>query len=129
MTENEAIKILKGAYSLLLQCRVRFENVRDYREASEEAIKALKEIQMYRDGNLNLVPSDVFKRQCEELDAYKEIGTVEEVREAVDKTKAKKIVQKEFHDVYFCECPVCNNPVHERDCYCSECGQRLESEE
>lgn len=58
MTENEAIKILKGAYSLLLQCRVRFENVRDYREASEEAIKALKEIQMYRDGNCSGVDQE-----------------------------------------------------------------------
>ena len=51
------------------------------------AITALKEIQLYKDGKLCLVPKDVYSKQCCELDAYKEIGTVEECREAVENKK------------------------------------------
>ena len=54
------------------------------------AISAITELQMYKDNKLCLVPEDVYSRQCCELDAYKEIGTVEECREAVEKQKPKK---------------------------------------
>lgn len=97
---------------------------------AETAIKALKEIQMYRDGKLSLVPTDAFKRQCEEIDAYKEIGTVEECREAVEKTKAKKV--KTIGGRYKrCSCPTCGNVVgwDFSPLNCNRCGQRLESEE
>lgn len=67
------------------------EQIPEYYEAMEMAIKALEEIQMYKDGKLCLIPADVYAKQCEELDAYKEIGTVEECRSAVEKQKAKKI--------------------------------------
>lgn len=105
MTENEVTKILKGAYSLLLQCRVSFENVHDYKEASEEAIKALEEVQEYR-----------------------KLGTVEECREAVEKTKAKKI--KYYGKSKRNNCPTCKQYLgwnYIMD-YCKYCGQRLESE-
>lgn len=53
-----------------------------YMNALDMAIEALKEIQLYKDNKLCLIPEDVYSRQCSELDAYKEIGTVEECREA-----------------------------------------------
>ena len=53
-----------------------------YMNAMDMAIEALKEIQLYKDNKLCLVPEDVYSRQCSELDAYKEIGTVEECRKA-----------------------------------------------
>ena len=54
------------------------------RESLDMAISALKEIQLYKDNKLCLIPEDVYSRQCSELDTYKEIGTVEECREAVE---------------------------------------------
>ena len=60
------------------------------RESLDMAIIALKEIQLYKDNKLCLVPEDVYSRQCGELDAYKEIGTVEECRKAVEKQKNRK---------------------------------------
>lgn len=98
---------------------------------AETAIKALKEIQMYRDGKLSLVPTDVFKRQCEEIDAYKEIGTVEECREAVEKTNGMKVTDIHVDEYYCPNCGsenLCDQGVI-GDKYCPNCGQRLESEE
>src|SRR5699024_5939777 len=67
-------------------------SLKDYterKEAFDIAISALKEIQLYKDNKLCLVPEDVYSRQCSELDAYKEIGTVEECREAAERQKPK----------------------------------------
>lgn len=89
MMENEEInkvifglqflkeKLYNGIFSDRLDCI-------DY------AIYAIKELQMYKDNKLCLVPEDVYSRQCCELDTYKEIGTVEECREAVEKQKWQK---------------------------------------
>ena len=76
MTEKEAIKDIS-------------ENIKPYvgGKSLDMAIKALEEVQMYYDGKLCLVPEDVFGRICEENDEYKEIGTVEECRAAVEKQK------------------------------------------
>lgn len=59
MTVEEAIKIIRGAWSLMCQTNIRFDFITDYREAAEIAVKALNEVQKYR-----------------------EIGTVEECRKA-----------------------------------------------
>lgn len=102
--------------------------------------KALEEIQMYRDGKLSLVPRDVFKRQCEELDAYKELGTVEEVEKAAEKTKTKKCVQDTCHDHTHYKCPTCGKIQMSVYTHgfprlgripnnCDNCGQELEGEE
>ena len=68
MTAEEAIKIIRGAWSLMCQTNIRFDFITDYREAAEIAVKALNEVQKYR-----------------------EIGTVEECREAVEKQKGMQI--------------------------------------
>ena len=74
--------------------------------AIEEAIKALEEVQQYR-----------------------EIGTVEECREAVEKQKAKKpeVIDQDF-DYY--KCPVCGEYIWATDNindhkYCLNCGQAV----
>lgn len=96
MTENEAIEVLSNELIVIANmigyCKD-FEKESDlalaYRVKRKEAhiiaISALKEIQLYKDNKLCLIPEDVYSRQCSELDAYKEIGTVEECRGAVDK--------------------------------------------
>ena len=112
MTENEVIKIFENEV-IILDCWIEhckdiiadceteddeFDDdkeraelsLKDYterKEAFDVAIEALKEIQLYKDNKLCLVPEDVYSRQCSELDAYKEIGSVEECREAVGEWK------------------------------------------
>ena len=117
MTENEAIEALR----LINTSRVHpFYSWEEMAEVRDIAISALKEIQQYR-----------------------EIGTVEECREAVEKQKAKKPdiytdtrnmvdlhgnVYAEQANVYLC--PTCesfigyvgNNIFH----YCPVCGQAIE---
>ena len=117
MTENEAIEALR----LINTSRVHpFYSWEEMAEVRDIAISAFKEIQQYR-----------------------EIGTVEECREAVEKQKAKKPdiytdtrnmvdlngnVYAEQANVYLC--PTCesfigyvgNNIFH----YCPVCGQAID---
>ena len=117
MTENEAIEALR----LINTSRVHpFYSWEEMAEVRDIAISALKEIQQYR-----------------------EIGTVEECRKAVEKQKAKKPdiytdtrnmvdlhgnVYTEQANVYLC--PTCesfigyveNNIFH----YCPVCGQAID---
>ena len=69
--------------------------------AIEEAIEALKEVQRYR-----------------------EIGTVEECREAVEKQKAKKPKDGLYGHGYFA-CGSCKNPLDGDESYCPQCGQAI----
>lgn len=140
MTENEAIELLRSmqnpkqdyadvvcAPAFCTGFRFVYPEPEDY--AIEEAIKALKEIQLYKDNKLCLVPEDVYSRQCSELDTYKEIRTVEECREAVEKQKPKKPVKDKYH--HNC-CPNCGWIVSgeggygEEFCpHCENCGQAI----
>ena len=118
MTEKEAIQALKLEGGLEITGKVK--RVADFFAGLDMAISALKEIQQYR-----------------------EIGTVEECREAVEKQKAKKPdiytdtrnmvdlhgnVYAEQANVYLC--PTCesfigyveNNIFH----YCPVCGQAID---
>ena len=103
MTENEAIEALR----LINTSRVHpFYSWEEMAEVRDIAIKALKEIQQYR-----------------------EIGSVEECREAVEKQKAKKpeVIDQDF-DYY--KCPVCGEYIWATDNindhkYCLNCGQAV----
>lgn len=102
MTENEAINMFKNV-------SIDYKNLRNGLECQamvDMAIKALEEVQEYR-----------------------KLGTVEEVREAVEKAKAKKI--KYFGRSKRSNCPTCKQCLgwnYIMD-YCKYCGQRLEGEE
>ena len=103
MTENEAIEALR----LINTSRVHpFYSWEEMAEVRDIAITALKEIQQYRN-----------------------IGTVEECREAVEKQKAKKpeVIDQDF-DYY--KCPVCGEYIWATDNindhkYCLNCGQAV----
>lgn len=138
MTENEAIEVLSNELIVIADiigyCKD-FEKESDlalaYRVKRKEAhiiaISALKEIQLYKDNKLCLVPEDVYSRQCSELDAYKEIGTVEECRKAVEKQKPKKPHRnyKKFSGLW-CKC---GWYLGQKQCldikYCPNCGQAI----
>lgn len=99
MTENEAIARIIDHFD------VHHHDNRPHPlldKAVEMAIKALEEIQKYR-----------------------EIGTVEECRAAVEKQTTKKPLHKRNGHY----CPICNNYFDSRDWkskYCGLCGQKLD---
>ena len=147
MTPEEAIEILDNEYkrielqimSLKGTIKENTESFRyriDVKESLKTAITALKEIQLYKDNKLCLVPTDVYSRQCSELDAYKEIGTVEECQEAVEKQKAKKPrlnYKPKFFGRATYTCPRCGNCCLEEfanerqnNRYCWDCGQKID---
>ena len=78
-------------------------------EACDVAISAMKELQLYKDGKLCLVPEDVYTSQCEELDAYKQLGILEEVREAVEKQSECKSCGYKTHSERISKLNNCNN--------------------
>lgn len=109
MTENEAIEKLKSInlYMKITDKESDCKFSKDDYLAIKEAIKALEEVYEYR-----------------------KLGTVEEVGEAVGKTKKKKV--KIIGGRYRrCSCPTCGNVIgwNFSPMNCIFCGQRLESEE
>lgn len=104
MTENEEVMILEN---LRPGCGEKLSfSEGEICETIDTAISALKEIQQYR-----------------------EIGTVEECREAVEKQKVKKpeVIDQDF-DYY--KCPVCGEYIWATDNindhkYCLNCGQAV----
>lgn len=149
MTESEVLKIFENEV-IILDCWIEhckdiiadceteddeFDDdkeraelsLKDYterKEAFDVAISALKEIHLYKNNKLCLVPEDVYSRQCSELDAYKEIGTVEECREAVEKLKrAEEALNVILSGNYNDECNFCvhnDNPMANCQCICGD---------
>ena len=149
MTENEVIKIFENEV-IILDCWIEhckdiiadceteddeFDDdkeraelsLKDYterKEAFDVAISALKEIHLYKNNKLCLVPEDVYSRQCSELDTYKEIGTVEECQEAVEKLKrAEEALNVILSGNYNDECNFCvhnDNPMANCQCICGD---------
>ena len=112
MTENESLKIML-AYKFGRGCKPHYSD-EEIEKAFDTAISALQEIRRYR-----------------------EIGTVEECREAVDKQKQKKIIIKDWNPT---KCPTCNYELSASlgDGYykhptflerCPNCGQAIRWEE
>lgn len=125
MTTEEKIKMLRsmqnevvdygelvGAPAFAYGYKFVYPEPEDY--VIEEAIEALKEIQQYR-----------------------EIGTVEECREAVEKQKPKKVIIKPWEPSI---CPTCGVELSESlgDGYykhwmylrrCTRCGQKIQWDE
>lgn len=149
MTESEVLKIFENEV-IILDCWIEhckdiiadceteedeFDDdkeraelsLKDYterKEAFDVAISALKEIHLYKNNKLCLIPEDVYSRQCSELDAYKKIGTVEECREAVEKLKrAEEALNVILSGNYNDECNFCvhnDNPMANCQCICGD---------
>ena len=114
MTENESLKIML-AYKLGRGCKPHYSD-EEIEKAFDTAISALQEIQQYR-----------------------EIGTVEECREAVEKQKPKKPklnYKPRFLGKATYTCPKCGNCCLEEfanerqnNNYCWDCGQAIRWDE
>ena len=97
MDYQEAIETVQDIHDVA-EARIKIGDARgviyitpDKLEDVKTAISALQELQLYKDGKLCLISESVYSKQCDELDAYKQIGTPEEVQEAVKKHRCKKI--------------------------------------
>ena len=99
MTENEAIEALRLINTSRVHPFYRWEEMAEVRDI---AISALKEIQQYR-----------------------EIGTVEECREAVEKQKPKKPVLRNDNGKLRKSCPVCGCFFSPLSRSCPKCGQAI----
>ena len=101
--------------------------VAEFFDGIDVAISALQELKLYKDSKLCLIPESVYSKQCTELDAYKQLGTLEEVQEAMKKQEKERIRAclsisgaREFN------CGYCGCYVDEYDVYCKWCGQHLD---
>lgn len=112
MTENEALKIathclgVQAEQEVCEECPVYRESGIVCKEIARTAISALKEIQQYR-----------------------EIGTVEECREAMEKQIPRKPRDVEYDHSYFV-CGNCGTAIYTSDefeahRYCLNCGQAI----
>ena len=107
-------------------------NGKNGKEACELAIEALKEIQQYREiGTVEEVKNQRHNLEVayKIISNYESIGTVEECREAVEKQKLKKPVKDKYN--HSC-CPNCGWIVSgeggygEEFCpHCENCGQAI----
>lgn len=115
-------------------------------EAINTAISAMKEIQELHDQGLSLerlkdinfrksvvehINYDAYMRLMDELEEYKQIGTLEEVLEAAEKQKAKKPknVNAEgyrYTDTYRCQTCGGNFSGTGIADYCYHCGQAID---
>ena len=69
---------------------------------------------------------NVMKRLCE----YEDTGlTPPEIMELKERDTEEEISETQSYGVFFYECPICNEYVHEKDNFCSKCGQRLKKRE
>ena len=132
------------------ECRHRIDVIRNYMNTNGDAdkdvcnknidvlkiaISAMQELEMYKDNKLCLIPENVYGKQCDELDEYKRLGTLEEVRDAVEKQKAKGPIYE--GDGYAPDgtfvwdewiCPNCGHSFeveYEEHDYCPNCGQHI----
>lgn len=111
MTENEAIEELKydcNEIGKAIPCDTSWGE--SFENAYAMAINALEEVQQYR-----------------------QIGTVEECRDLKDRLVAKKVSLRhvrEFDGFDDGKCPTCGELVSRdfggTDIFCSECGQKLD---
>ena len=126
MTPEEAIQQLEFDRAMIL-----FDSTTG-EEITPEILKALN-----KDNFFTYVADGVAIEALKEIQQYREIGTVEECREAVEKQKQKKIIIKDWNPT---KCPTCNHELStslgkgyykhptflER---CPNCGQAIRWEE
>lgn len=100
----------------------------------QEVVELLKSANRSNDMVGILPKSDISKfiiHAMQELREYKQLGTLEEVRDAVEKQKKKKPIEDSHHGIIHTEvyrCPSCNGIFSGRGFakYCFHCGQAID---
>lgn len=101
---------------------------------SQAGIEVCEECMAYDmdDSTCKEIATEAFK-SLEEVQEYRKLGTLEEVKEAVEKQKPKKVIIRAWEP---CKCPTCSKELSKSmgDGYykhyyylkrCTECGQKL----
>ena len=138
MTEKEAIKIaihclnVQAEQEVCEECPIYIESGIACKEVDRAAISALGEIQQYREigtveyfKKLKLADNGTIWGFIDEYVAYKNIGTVEECREAVEKQKLKKPVLRMDNGRLCKSCSVCGCFFSLLSRSCPKCGQAI----
>lgn len=68
---------------------------------------------------------EAYERDCNELEQYRKIGSVEECREAVEKQKPKKPVLRNDNGKLRKSCPVCGCFFSPLSRSCPKCEQAI----
>lgn len=90
-------------------------------ESLTMAEAALEELALYNQAKLCLVPADIYKKQCEELDELKEKNTAKKPRFVV---RMNGIIK-----MYLCPCCTTDEEytsVYPKQRHCEKCGQKLD---
>ena len=82
------------------------------------------------DGNKAIPRVDLrkcgYEKCATQLARYEDTGLApEQIIELKYRNNEEEISETQSYGVYFYECPICNEPVHEKDNFCCKCGQRL----
>ena len=125
MTENEAISELEK-FQIQVEHSIAEEECCEYDNSEKELQKDEKFLYAF----------DMAISALKEIQQYREIGTVEECREAVEKQKPKKPrlnYKPKFFGKSTYTCPRCGNcrleefaNERQNNNYCWDCGQRLD---
>ena len=130
MTLEEAIEHCEERAKICDECGKEHDQLAEW----------LKEVQQYREigtleefERLKLAENSIIWGLVDEYVAYKQVGTVEECREAVEKQKPKKPKDVEYDYSYFV-CDACGEGIYVSDDfeshhYCLNCGQAIQWDE
>lgn len=116
MKREEATNILVN-HTLFLQNSWKPKPDEKVLKAIEVAITAMKELTMYKDGGLVLIPTDVFKNQCDRLDELEPLQNPLEVDEIIRYNGKIGYLCKN------CGAEVAVNQFNGN--FCNWCGQKL----
>lgn len=106
--------------------------INDYTKSADTIEKLLEEVQQYREigsvEELKFLVENI--GSIKSLKEYHAIGTIEEFKSLKEKSVAKKIVVKRNEDITFFLCPQCNklagnSIMRVESSHCSCCGQKL----
>ena len=101
----------------------------------EEAIEILEEIKelddtLYAYSDIYMKALETAISALEEIQQYREIGTVEEFRGAVEKQNPKKVIDRDLDFGYY-TCPSCGTTIsfmedgYKSHKFCLNCGQAI----
>lgn len=95
-----------------------------------ESIQEIKNIYVDTNQSDKCIALKMAISALKEIQKYKEIGTVEECREATERQRAKKYKKiQPCKSVNYYQCPCCNGLLHMNENFCGECGQAISWED
>ena len=129
LPKSDISKVIISAMQELQELKVSDDNLNDH---IQELKQAKYDIETFWEETTGL--SRAMQRAINaliEVKLYKKFGTLEEVREAVEKQTAKKPIEDRHHGIRYTEvyrCPSCNGSFSGKGFakYCFHCGKKID---